>query len=302
MEDWRPSVTALGVAARRAAHQIFDRPLILDDPVALQILPPERAAALTASPDKSQTALSRGLRAFMVARSRHTEDQLATAIGQGVRHYVILGAGLDTFAYRNPFPHLGLRIFEVDHPATQAWKRERLAAAGISVPSELTFVPVDFERQSLFEQLHANGLSADQPVFFSWLGVTPYLTREAFAGTVAFIAAQASPSGVTFDYAVRRDLLPARERAALDFISSRVAEAGEPFQLFFNAQDLAQELHQNGFQQIEDLGAAELNARYFSNRSDGFQIQGSAGRLVTAWTGTKIAHLHSLREPEGIQF
>ena len=127
------------------------------------------------------------------------------AVAKGVRQYVVLGAGLDTFAYRNPFAYL--RVFEVDHPATQAWKRDQLQAGGIAIPDGFAFVAVDFEKQTLNAELAAAGFTTSQPAFFSWLGVTPYLTREAFEGTLRFIAAMPAGSGVAFDFAVERSAL-----------------------------------------------------------------------------------------------
>ena len=145
MQEGKFSRTARRVAIRRAAHQLLDHPRVLDDPLALRIIGAEAAEELRSNP-KEHHAFSRAFRAFMAARSRYAEDELAGAVERGVRQYVVLGAGLDTFAYRNP--HAGLRVFEVDHPATQAWKREQLSAAGIAIPAALTFVPVDFERQT----------------------------------------------------------------------------------------------------------------------------------------------------------
>jgi len=140
MREARPSRTAYMVAMRRAAHQIFDNPKVFDDPIALAILGPGAEERLRSEP-RFLNRLGRAVRASMAARSRYAEDQLARAIESGTRQYVILGAGLDTFAYRNPHPQPDLRVFEVDYPATQEWKRERLAAAGISAPPSLTFAP-----------------------------------------------------------------------------------------------------------------------------------------------------------------
>src|SRR5271169_5540690 len=157
MQDGKFSRTAQRVAIRRAAHQLLDRPRVLDDPLALRIIGSEAAEELRSNP-KEHHAFSRAFRAFMAARSRYAEDELARAVAHGVRQYVVLGAGLDTFAYRNPHP--GLRVFEVDHPATQAWKREQLLAAGIAIPFSLTFVPIDFERQTLADGLVQCGFNA----------------------------------------------------------------------------------------------------------------------------------------------
>jgi methyltransferase (TIGR00027 family) len=176
LKQGRFSRTAHRVAIRRAAHQLFDQPKVLDDPLAVPIIGAEAAEKLCASPRERKHPFARAFRAFMVARSRYAEDQLAKAVEQDVAQYVVLGAGLDTFACRNP-DSTNLRVFEVDHPATQAWKLERLQAAGIAIPQSLKFVPVDFERQTLAAGLEQGGFDSGSPAFFSWLGVTPYLTR-----------------------------------------------------------------------------------------------------------------------------
>ena len=277
MHEAAPSRTALRVAIRRAAHQILDRPLVFADPLALRIIGPEHSANLETNRDN---AASRSLRAWMAVRSRYAEDQLAKAINEGVEQYVVLGAGLDTFAYRNP--HAGLRVFEVDHPATQQWKRKQLQAAGIEIPSEAMFVPVDFERQNLRTELEQGGLQMDRPAFFSWLGVVPYLTDRAFEETLEFIASMPQPSGVVFDYGVARSALKWTERLVLDALAARVAAAGEPFQLFFEPEQLAARLKGIGFPYVEDLGSAEITRRYFSGRTDGLELKGNLARLVTA--------------------
>jgi methyltransferase (TIGR00027 family) len=279
VHDAKPSRTALRVAIRRAAHQVVDRPLILDDPLALRIIGSEEASKLSAT---TEDAASRGMRAFMAVRSRFAEDQLATAVVNGITQYVVLGAGLDTFACRNP--HTGLRVFEIDHPATQQWKREQLQAAGIAIPSQAVLVPIDFEREMLSDALERSGFQMDQPAFFSWLGVVPYLSQRAFDDTLSFIAAMPKPSGVAFDYGVARSALNWRERLVLDALAARVAAAGEPFRLFFEPEQLAAQLRRIGFDHIEDLGSAELNRRYFSGRADGLQLKGNLGRLLSART------------------
>jgi methyltransferase (TIGR00027 family) len=258
---------------RRAAHQVLDDPKVLDDPIALPIIGIENFPA-------EDSAVSRSMRAFMVVRSRYAEDQLAAAVANGVRQYVVLGAGLDTFAYRNPFAQL--RVFELDHPATQAWKRERLTAARIAIPPELTFVAVDFEKQKLDVELNAAGFRSAEPAFFSWLGVTPYLTRGAFDGTVRLIAAMPPGSGVAFDFAVERSALSLMERMALDELSRRVASAGEPFQLFFDPQTLVADLKRMGFSQVELSDCGAINARYFANRTDKLHVRGNLGQLLSA--------------------
>ena len=156
MQEGKFSGTAYRVAIRRAAHQLLDEPRVLDDPLALRIIGSETAEALRSNP-KEHHAFSRAFRAFMAARSRYAEDELASAVARGVAQYVVLGAGLDTFAYRNPHP--GLQVFEVDHPATQAWKRAQLEAAEIAIPSSLSFVPIDFENQTLEEGLRCSAFN-----------------------------------------------------------------------------------------------------------------------------------------------
>ncbi|HXE08980.1 MAG TPA: class I SAM-dependent methyltransferase [Acidobacteriaceae bacterium] len=283
MEAARPSHTALRVAMRRAAHQLFDDPpLVFTDPFAVRILGPH-AAEIERTPGRNPAHKPRpfsvGLRAFLVARSRYAEELLAHAVANGATQYVILGAGLDTFALRNTNP--SLRVFEVDHPATQAWKRDLLRDANLATPTKLTFVPVDFERESLATQLSASGFDSTQPTFFSWLGVVPYLTLEAFRTTISFIGAQPANSGLVFDYAQPRSALPHREQLAFDSLASRVHLAGESFQLFFTPHQAAAEL--SAFYNLEDLGTPELNALYFASRTDGLRTMGAAGRLVSGW-------------------
>jgi methyltransferase (TIGR00027 family) len=268
---------------RRAAHQLYDAPpLILDDPIAVPILGPyanEIARTPGRDPAHKPRPFSIALRSFLVARSRYAEDLLAHAVARGVTQYVLLGAGLDTFAHRNPHP--SLRVFEVDHPATQQWKRELLLAGNLPTPANLTYVPVDFEHQSLPAQLQSAGLDSTIPTFFAWLGVVPYLTLAAFRATLAFIAAQPLSTGVVFDYAQPRAALPPREQLAFDSLASRVHLAGEAFQLFFTPARVAAELA--AFYDLEDLGSPEINQRYFANRTDSLRVMGTAGRLVSAW-------------------
>ncbi len=279
MEHAVPSRTALRVALRRAAHQIYDSPIVFRDPIAVPILGETYAEELARTPVRPDRPFSTALRAFLVARSRYAEDNLSRAVASGVRQYVLLGAGLDTFAYRNPYPDL--HVFEVDHPFTQQWKRELLQSSAISIPPELTYVPVDFERQSLAEQLESAGFDAQSPTFFAWLGVIPYLTLPAFRATLGFIAAQPAGSGVVCDYGQPRSALPFLEKLAHDSLASRVQLAGEPFQLFFTPEEIAAEM--GAFHNLVDLGSKEINARYFSGRADQLAARGAAGRLLSAW-------------------
>ncbi len=278
MQEGQFSRTAQKVAVRRAAHQLHDHPKVLDDPLALQIIGPQAVEELRSS-RRERHGFARSFRALMAARSRYAEDQLAQAVARGVDQYVVLGAGLDTFACRNP--HAGLRVFEVDHPDTQAWKHERLHAAGIAIPATLTFVPVNFERQSFAEELRRAGFNDREPAFFSWLGVTMYLTQAAFESTLTFIAAMPAGSGVVFDFAIDRKLLNLGQRIAVEVLANRVAAIGEPFQLYLNPTTLQEELRNLGFRRTEFLDGARLNALYFRDRADGLRI--GLGHLMGAW-------------------
>jgi methyltransferase (TIGR00027 family) len=280
MNKYQPSRTAQLVAIRRAAHQILDRPKVFDDPLALSIIGREGSSAL--QPDLHQsgdTEQSLDLRAFYVARSRYAEDQLYLAVERGVRQYVILGAGLDTFAYRNPYPAGALRVFEVDHPATQAWKRARLQEAGISLPVDLTYAPVDFEEQTLADGLRDAGYNPRQRAFFSWLGVTMYLTAQGVMTTLRFIASAAKGSGVVFDYTVFPSLLDPDQQLIFDTLVKRVDWVREPWQMFFDPAELKKDLLAMGFGHVEDLGPAQINARYFDDRTDGLRV-GSLAHIM----------------------
>ncbi len=272
--------TAQRVALRRAAHQLLDAPRVFEDPLAIAVIGDEAAGKLKLGPESLETAGSPHIRAFMAARSRYAEDQLTAAIGCGATQYVILGAGLDTYAYRNPSSPL--RVFEVDHPLTQAWKRTRLEAAGIATPSSLTFVPTDFEEQTLCSALQGSGFENDEVSFFSWLGGTPDLTAEAAIATLAFIGSMPAGSSVVFDYAVEWSSLGPAEQMAMDALASRVARAGEPFRLFIDPRALEGMLRAAGFHAVEDLGPAAIDGMYFDGRADGLRVSAGLARLVNA--------------------
>ena len=278
METGKASKTALGVAIRRAAHQLMDVPPVLDDPIAVRLVGPGYRGKI----GRASHPVGRDFRAFMAVRSRYTEDQLAVAVREGVAQYVVLGAGLDTFAYRNPFA--SLRVFEVDFPATQEWKRAMLADADIALPAGLTFVPLDFEHHTLAEGLAEAGFDSRAPAFFGWLGVVPYLTLTAFRATLSAIAQLPAGTALSFDYALAPETLSQVGRTAFDALRGRVAAAGEPFQLFFTPQTMESELRRAGFQRIEQLDSEQLNERYFKDRVDGLKLSDvKLGMLATAW-------------------
>lgn len=279
MIEGRPSATARRVAARRAAHQLLDHPRIFDDPLAFAILEPADAAEVRANPQRyDETDGMRVLRTFLAVRSRLAEDLLAESVAAGVTQYVVLGAGLDTFAYRNPFSQV--RVFEVDFPATQAWKRERLAQSGIAVPGNATFAPCDFTTQSIGDALRAAGLDATRPTFCSWLGVTMYLERSAVLATIAalvpFIGA---PGGLVFDFAAPATGLSPEQARRRQVLAERVARAGEPFRSSFEPGELASAAKTLGCRDVVRYAQAELEARYLAARADGLRL-GPIGQMM----------------------
>ena len=280
LEAAKPSRTALGVAIRRASHQIYDRPpLVLDDPIAVPILGETYRVPLEDAAASIHDRFSLVMRAWVVARSRYAEDTLAQAVRLGVQQYVLLGAGLDTFAHRNPHPRL--EVFEVDHPATQRWKRDLLTSSELPDPANLHYVPVDFERQSLACQMESSGLDCNAPAVFAWLGVVVYLTHPAFRATLDWIASFPTGSCVILDYALPHRGLTPQELAARDLLAARVQSIGEPFQLFFTPAEMAAAM--SAFRVLEDLDATELNTRYFANRTDPLSLLGRSGHMLSAW-------------------
>ena len=268
MESGQPSRTALGAAAHRAVHQMLEGGVIFSDPFAADILDETTRARL---PEMAGDPSHRPMRLFIAARSRFSEETLAACVVRGIRQIVVLGAGLDTFSLRNPYAGQGVRVFEVDHPATQAAKRERLKQAGFAVPSSLIFAPVDFERQSLADGLMAAGFQADRAAFFQWLGVVPYLTCEAVSATLDFIAC-APGSEVVFDYGEPFENYPAGRRANAMAIAARAASFGEPWLSLFDPRELSEMLRSKGFGIVEDLGLADIADRFYGALRQGVTI------------------------------
>jgi methyltransferase (TIGR00027 family) len=279
MQPAQFSRTALGAAGHRAAHQVLERGRIFADPLALRILGEDAENALN---DASQNPARRGLRLFIAVRSRFAEDSARRAIGEGVRQLVVLGAGFDTFAYRLG-PCAGLRIFEVDHPATQAEKRRRLAAADIAPPAHLTYAPCDFERAELGHALTSAGFDPSRRNFFLWLGVVPYLTQSTIFATLDLLAKLPGGVEVVFDYTNPPDTIddPAA-REMLKSLSQRVAALGEALQTFFVTPALHEKLRALGFKKIEDLGPSEIAARFFAEAPSPARARG--GHVIVAGT------------------
>jgi len=277
VQTGQPSQTARGAAAYRAIHQRLDGGVIFSDPFAARILDDETRARL------GETAADPSLRPwrlFIAARSRFSKHTLAACVARGVRQVVVLGAGLDTFSLRNPYAGQGVRVFEVDYPATQGLKRERLKQAGLAIPTSLTFAPVDFERQSLADGLKTAGFQADHPAFFQWLGVVPYLTRDAVSLTLDFIAG-VPESEVVFDYAEPFENYPDDRRADVMAIAARAASRGEPWLSLFDPAELSKMLCNKGFGIVEDLGMPEIADRFYGALKQGIMI-GPGAHIVRA--------------------
>lgn len=267
----RPSRTALSSARARAVHQRADSPPVFADPLAERIVD-----GLGEPPTPPGTpGMPAEVRLFMALRHRVAEDALRASAH--TRQVVILGAGLDTFAYRNRDP--ALRVFEVDLPATQAWKRERLAASGIEVPDTVAFCPVDFAERNADEALDAAGFDRHAPAFFLMLGVVPYLTTDALLDTVHFIGGLPAPAEIVFDYNQPAAALPPHRRPARAAMVEAMARTGEPWQSFFTPDEIAAELADAGFFDVADAGWRECVARY---ALDGSLQDLFGGRIVHA--------------------
>ena len=271
-----PRLSALRVAILRAAHQLLDAPLVFEDPLALSILGAEGEACLRSDPSRCEVPRLKGFRASLVLRGRIAEDQWAQEQQRGVRQYVILGAGLDTFAYRNP-DHGRSRVFEVDLPAVIQWKRECLRMAGIPEPDSLTFVQTDLERDSLAEVLKQAGFDPGARAFFSCLGVTMYLDEKAVMRTLRLVASLSPGSGIVLDYAVHPNFLSAREQQVMERLDKRMDESGEPWKTHLEPPTFTKTLRTLGFTDVHDFGPEEMNARYMSGRTDGLRKGGLTG-------------------------
>jgi len=282
MRQRDPSLTANSVAMMRAAHQILDGPVVFKDPIAVEIIGAQSVSDIQSRKRTLKTKLYSHLRAIAVARSSFVEAELSAAIKSGVRQYVILGAGLDTFAYRNPNSTDSLHVFEVDYPATQDWKRQQLNRADIKIPETLTFVPIDFETQSLATQLEAAGLRTDELTFFSWLGVTMYLTHDTMMKTMEFITSS-TPSGskIVFDYIISPSSQSILHRLVFYLLSRKVKKAGEPWKSFYDPNSLIKNLKTIGFSKAEDIGPEGINELFFKNRTDNLLV-GNLGHLMKA--------------------
>ena len=280
MKPNEPSRTALMIARQRAAHQVLDHGSILYDPFAMKILREDEQDVLQFANKHPLASIGR---LFTAARSRIAEDALSRAVERGVRQIVILGAGLDTFALRNPNGAIEIRIYEVDHPATQAWKRQRLAEAEIALPPWLVLVPVDFERDdvrnNLRDKLAAAGFQEDSPAFFTWLGVMPYLTQDAIGRTLDYMSSIQN-SEVVFDYMEPPEAFSGELRQIEKARAEQLEKMGERSASRFEPAGMAAFLRSHGFCDLEDIDFQEIASRF------GSAVQG----LAPGHAGLHVVH------------
>lgn len=272
MDKGRHSATAEGCAVARAIHQRTAANPVLNDPVSPLLVDPEGPAYKLWSEFLTRLPTANRLRlTHYLLRSRYAEDCLAEAAGRGVRQFVILGAGLDTFAYRQPAWSRDFRIFEVDHPATQEWKRERLNDARITIPDNTILVPVDFEKITSKLALRNAGFDQSVPAFFSMLGVSQFLTEEALNETLTMVREMGSSSEIVFSFVPPDDTLPEDEAVLTKQFAQRFAAIGEPWLTRPLPNELQKTLRDMGFGTVSHLSPDDANELYFNSRSDGLR-------------------------------
>jgi methyltransferase (TIGR00027 family) len=265
-----PESTAVRVALWRALHTEIDPPPhVLKDEIGLQLVAP--GDGWRARPDMDPDG-TRGFRASIVARARFIEDLVAEQAGHGVAQYVLLGAGLDTFAQRRPEIASRMRVFEVDQPGPQAWKRQRLTELGYGVPDWLRLVPVNFEQNgSWWQELAVAGFDPGQPAVVASTGVSMYLSKDATAATLRQLAGLASGSTLAMTFLLPRDLLGDADRAGLRAADQGARASGTPFVSFYEPQEMLAMAREAGFAGVRHVSGASLGERYFGGRSDGLR-------------------------------
>jgi methyltransferase (TIGR00027 family) len=278
-----PDSTAVRVALWRALHVELDAPPpVLEDTLGLRLAAPEQGWRARGDMHPQGT---RGYRAAIVARARCIEDLVAEQAGRGVAQYVILGAGLDTFVQRRPEVASRLRVFEVDRPGPQSWKRRRLLDLGLGVPECLRLVPVDFEAgQPWWEQVAAAGFDGGQPAVVVSAGVSMYLTREANLATLRQIAALAAGSTLVMTFILPLELIDPAERPQHEAVYRGARASGTPFISFFSPAEVLELAREAGFGPAQYVSREDLIQRYFAGRSDGL-VPASGEGLLVARTG-----------------
>ncbi len=277
-----PDDTAVRVALWRALHvEVDSPPHVIEDEVGLRLVSPDDG--WRTRPDMS--SFTRPFRASIVARARFIEDLVAEQAALGVRQYVILGAGLDTFAQRRPELASRLVVFEVDRPGPQAWKRQRLLDLGLGVPSFLRFVPVDFEAgDAWWERLVASGFDAERPAVVASTGVSMYLTREAIAATLRQIAALASGSTLAMSFMLPIEMTDLEVRPGIERAMAGARANGIPFISFFTPEEMLALAREAGFREVQHVSASTLAERYFAGRTDGLRPPNNSEELLVATT------------------
>lgn len=265
------SRTLLRTAIRRAQHQMIDRPLILDDPVVAHLVPEASEPGILLEPGDGGESLAALHRALFAMRSRFTEDRLAQAATRGVSQYVMIGAGLDTFPWRQPAFAGEMRIFAVDHPASLNWVRRRLRERNFGRPTNLTHVPVELEEQSLAEQLAACGFDVHTASFCSLLGVSQYLSGAALGSVLSFVASLKPESELVMSFAPPDDELAGLDLDATVRSAARTTELGEPWLTRLRKQELIEWLVRLGFGDVSHFSPEMAQDRYFSGRQDGLR-------------------------------
>ncbi|MFE7975579.1 class I SAM-dependent methyltransferase [Streptomyces shenzhenensis] len=270
--------TAVRVALWRALHLLVDAPPhVLADEVGLRLADPGEDWRARPDMDPRETRL---MRASIVARARFVEDLVIERAARGVGQYVLLGAGLDSFAQRRPQTAAGLTVFEIDRPGPQAWKRRRLAETGYGLPDSLRLVPVDFETQSWWELLPGAGFTADRPAVVASTGVTMYLTREAVEAMLRQAAALAPGSALTTTFMPTLERVEPEERPLRRAMEQAARSSGTPFISFFLPEELVTLALRAGFGRARHVSAAELSERYFAGRTDGLRPSSGEELLV----------------------
>jgi methyltransferase (TIGR00027 family) len=279
-----PDSTAVRVALWRAMHvQIDPPPHVLDDEIGLKLVAPDEG--WRQRPDMDP-AFTRPFRASIVARARCIEDLVAAEIGRGVGQYVILGAGLDSFAQRKPEIASRLKLFEIDRPGPQAWKRQRLIELGFGVPDWLRLVPVDFEAgDAWWQQLTAAGFDAHKPAVLACSGVSMYLTQDATVAMLRRVAALAPGSTLAMTFLLPLEFADPEVRPGLELAAKGARASGTPFISFFTPTEMLALARAAGFSDARHVSAALLAERYFAGRADGLRPPNNAEELLVATTG-----------------
>ena len=264
----RPSRTLLGPAVRRAAHQLLDAPIVFCDPVAVGLIPEADAETIRAQLAEHQTAESILLRSLFVLRSRFVEDRLAEAASRGVRQYVIFGAGLETFPWRQPEYARKLKIFVADHMSSLIWSQTKFWERGLPKPTNVAFVPLDLEQDGIAARLSEFGFALDDPTFCSVLGVTQYIDLAAVDELMRFVAALKRGSEIVFSYVPRADELAGADRELASTSAQRAEGFGETWKTRFSTSQLIENLGTLGFSSVMHLTPDNAQARYFGGRQD----------------------------------